>query len=125
MGDTKEIADKDLPDIKPADIALDTSAVDALEPAELVVVKDRWVCSSRTNEQLVLLMKQCPEKVEQLIVERDRSLPLSLALGNPPRLASDEVINEKIARLKEQYAVCLKEITSRKAKAVDAEAEKG
>lgn len=106
------IADKDLPEIKPADIKLDTSAVDTLKPAELVVVQQKWVSGARTNEQLVLLIKQCPEKIARL--EAMKVEPY--IIGSPAKDTAS--IDAKIARLKEQYAVCIKEIKSRRAKAV-------
>ena len=101
------VEDKDLPDIKPEDIKLDISAVDALTPKELEAVKQAWVCSSRTNEQLLVLLKMCPEKIERL----QRML---VEIKDSDKDATDS-INVKILRLKEEYAVVIKEIEMRKA----------
>jgi len=100
------IADKDLPDIKPADIKLDTSKVDALKPAELEAVKQKWVAPSRSNDQLLLLLEQCPAKIDRINA--------ILATQKEP----DQGLIDKIARLKEQYAVCVKEVQSRKTMAI-------
>ena len=97
-----DIADKDLPDIKPADIKIDISGVESLPSNSLLSVKSRWVNTSRTNGQLVLLIQQIPEKIARIN-----------ALGTP-----DTSLTEKIARLKEEYAICILEIQARKAKAV-------
>jgi hypothetical protein len=96
------IVDKDLPDIKPADIKIDITAVSKLTGAQLTSVKQTWVNTSRTNEQLVTLIKQIPEKIDRIN-----------AMGTP-----DASLVAKIARLKEEYAVCILEIQARKAKAV-------
>ena len=96
------IADKDLPDIKPADIKIPITAVSTLPAAQLTAVKLKWVHTSRTNYQLVTLIKQIPEKIDRIN-----------AMGTP-----DASLTAKIARLKEEYAVCILEIISRRTKAV-------
>jgi hypothetical protein len=100
----KPILDKELPDIKVA--VLDVSTVEALKPAELVVVKEKWVTPSRTNEQLVILIEQCPAKIERINA--------MLATQTVP----DQSLVDKVVRLKEQYAVCLKEISARRTVAI-------
>jgi len=102
MGDLDPISIKDLPDIKPEDIKLDTSAVDKLNAKALEVVKQTWVTTGRSNEQLLFLLKQIPEKVgriEKILAEQKEP---------------DKSLIDKITRLKEEYAVCIKEIQSRK-----------
>jgi hypothetical protein len=96
------IADRDLPDIKPADIKIDITPVTKLTTAQLNAVKFTWVNTSRTNDQLVILIKQIPEKIDRIN-----------AMGMP-----DASLTAKIARLKEEYAVCILEIQARRAKAV-------
>ena len=97
------IADKDLPDIKPADIKLDTSKVDSLKPEELKVIMNKYMAPIRPNEQLLLLLQQCPEKVARCQEIIDRGEDKTGLLAN------------KIVVLKEQYAVVIKEISARKA----------
>ena len=96
MGD---VLDKDLPDIKPADIVLDITVISKLSTVELTAVKHKWVNTGRTNEQLLHLIKQIPEKIDRI-----------MAMGIP-----DASMVAKIARLKEEYAVCILEIQARKA----------
>ena len=96
------ILDKDLPDIKPEDIKLDTSNFDKLGVKEQEVVKSNWVASQRSNEQLVLLIDQIPKKIDRINI--------ILATQKEP----DKSLVDKIVRLKEEYAVCINEITLRK-----------
>ena len=99
MGD---VLDKDLPDIKPVDIVLDITAVSKLSTVELTAVKHKWVHTSRTNDQLVILIQQIPAKIDRI-----------MAMGTP-----DASLTAKIIRLKEEYAVCILEIQARKAAAI-------
>jgi len=96
------ILDIDLPDIKPADIKIPITAVSTLPAVQLTAVKLRWAHTSRTNYQLVTLIQQIPEKIDRIN-----------AMGTP-----DASLTAKIARLKEEYAVCILEIQARRAKAV-------
>jgi hypothetical protein len=96
--------DKDLPDIKPEEIKLDTSKVDAMDEKTLTETKQKWVCDSRSNEQLVFLLKMCPEKIDRIQV----------LLVNEKDPDSIKTLTDKIERLKEEYAVCIKEIEMRK-----------
>jgi uncharacterized protein (DUF4213/DUF364 family) len=102
MAGVEAIADKDLPDIKPADIKIDITPVTKLTTAQLTAVKQTWVNTSRTNDQLVTLIKQIPGKIDRIN-----------AMGN-----LDTSMTEKIARLKEEYAVCIIEIQARRSTAV-------
>ena len=99
---TKPVETKDLPDIKPADIKLDITMLDKLLPKEIEVIKQRWVTTGRSNEQLLFLLKQIPEKVDRINkVLSEQKEP-------------DKSLVDKITRLKEEYAVCIKEIKARK-----------
>ena len=99
---TKPVATKDLPNIKPEDIKLDISAIDKLGSKELEVIKQRWVTTGRSNEQLLFLLKQIPEKVDRInkILSEQKE--------------PDKSLVDKIARLKEEYVICIKEIEYRK-----------
>jgi len=99
MGD---VLDKDLPDIKAEDIKIPITTVSTLPAAQLTIVKLRWVHTARTNDQLVTLIKQIPVKIDRIN-----------AMGTP-----DTSLTAKIARLKEEYAVCILEIQARKAASV-------
>ena len=97
-----EILDKDLPDITLADIKLDTSRVDLLKPIELKTVIEQYAMTRRSNDQLLLLIQQCPEKVArcQEMIDRGKD--------------KDGLLAKKIVVLKDQYAVVIKEIAARK-----------
>ena len=98
----------DLPVIAAKDKKLDTSEFDALEAGQLEAVKHRWVAPARSNEQLVGLVDMCPEKIARLqdIIDNTKDAELI------------QQLREKSARLREQYAVVLHEIDSRRTKAV-------
>ena len=105
MPDLKAI---DLPVIAAKDKKLDTSEFDTLEAGQLEAVKARWVAPARSNEQLVGLVEMCPEKIARLteLIAHSRDEELN------------QLLREKIDRLKEQYAVVLHEIDARRTKAV-------
>lgn len=106
------IADKDLPIVEAKDVKLDVSAVEVLKPEELKSIMDTWASSQRTNEQLLFLIKMCPEKVNRLTALKNTPYQI----GEPAR---DFVsIDAKIERLKEQYAICLKEMEGRRTVAI-------
>ena len=101
-----DISNNELPDTKPGDIKLDVSKVESMDAKTLAETKQRWVCSSRSNEQLVFLLKMCPEKIDRIQAN----------MANEKDPDSIKSMTEKIERLKEEYAVCIKEIELRKGK---------
>jgi hypothetical protein len=98
------LTNNELPDIKPGDIKLDTSKVDVMDEKTLTETKQKWVCDSRSNEQLVFLLKMCPEKIDRIQAN----------MANEKDPDQIKMMTEKIERLKEEYAVCIKEIEMRK-----------
>lgn len=109
MAEATAIADKDLPDIKPADKKLDTSKVDALKPVELIAKSKGRGMHVVGNDRLLELMKEYPESVAQL---QDQYENRSVKEDGTDYL-------KQIENLKEKYGLICKEIESRKKLAVD------